>query len=210
VGLTQGAGHRHGCGKSRWPGWGNLTDCRRRAGGHPGAVCPLLGGKALLVGADGVTGNARNPLDLSLAGIGLEQRPNRGLQVWLQNVHSCDPLCDEGVESNVLPPSLGGPTQQIQCVRSPLAGWGSLGGHKWSTLGGRRGVQLVHGQETTSTRIERRLASARLAVLEMAGHALGFMHGGRTRGRKPALMGEVEQELQQALRQAMADTIKRR
>ncbi len=59
-------------------------------------------------------------------------------------------------------------------------------------------------------RLERRLASARLAVLEMAGHALGFMHGGRTRGRKPALMGEVELELQQALRQAMADTIKRR
>lgn len=71
-------------------------------------------------------------------------------------------------------------------------------------------ARLVHGQETTSVRIERRLASARLAVLEMAGHALGFMHGGRTRGRKPALMGEVEQELQQALRQTMADTIKRR
>jgi hypothetical protein len=44
----------------------------------------------------------------------------------------------------------------------------------------------------------------------MAGHALGFMHGGRTRGRKPALMGEVELELQQALRQAMAGMIKRR
>jgi len=49
-------------------------------------------------------------------------------------------------------------------------------------------------------RIERRLASARLAVLEMAGHALGFMQGTRTRGRKPALMGEVEPELNQVVR----------
>ena len=39
-------------------------------------------------------------------------------------------------------------------------------------------------------RIERRLASARLAVLEWAGHALGFMHGARTPGRKPTLMDE--------------------
>ena len=58
-------------------------------------------------------------------------------------------------------------------------------------------------------REQRRLANARLAVLETVGHALGFMHGGRTRGRKPALMGEVEQELQQALRQTMTATIKR-
>jgi len=61
-------------------------------------------------------------------------------------------------------------------------------------------ARLVHGQETTSMRIERRLASARLAVLEMAGHALGFMQGTRTRGRKPALMGEVEPELNQVVR----------
>lgn len=61
-------------------------------------------------------------------------------------------------------------------------------------------ARLVHGQETTSIRKERRLAGARLAVLEMAGHALGFMHGARTRGRKPALMGKVELELQQVVR----------
>ena len=61
-------------------------------------------------------------------------------------------------------------------------------------------ARLIHGQETTALRNERRLASARLAVLEMSGHALGFMHGARTRGRKPVLMGEVELELQQVVR----------
>ncbi len=60
--------------------------------------------------------------------------------------------------------------------------------------------RLVHGQETTSMRKERRLASARLAVLEMAGHALGFMHGGRTRGRKPFEMREVFPQLQEVVR----------
>jgi hypothetical protein len=69
--------------------------------------------------------------------------------------------------------------------------------------------KTVHGHETASIRMERRVAGAQLAVLEAVGHALGFMHGGRTRGRKPALMGEVEQELQQALRQTMTATIKR-
>lgn len=49
-------------------------------------------------------------------------------------------------------------------------------------------------------RKERRLASARLAVLEWAGHALRFMHGPKTRGRKPALMCEVERELQAVVR----------
>jgi hypothetical protein len=61
-------------------------------------------------------------------------------------------------------------------------------------------VRLVHGQETTRMRKERSLASARLAMLEMVGHALGFMNGGRTRGRKPALMEEVEEELHQTQR----------
>ena len=34
-----------------------------------------------------------------------------------------------------------------------------------------------------------------------AGHTLGFMHGVRTRGPKPQRMGEVELELQEAVRQ---------
>lgn len=60
-------------------------------------------------------------------------------------------------------------------------------------------AKTSHGQETNSKRKERHLATARLLVLEWAGHALGFIHGARTRGRKPANMGEVEWELQQAV-----------
>jgi len=71
-------------------------------------------------------------------------------------------------------------------------------------------AKTVNGQETTSMRVERRLASARLAVLESVGHTLGIMHGARTRGRKPALMGEVEQELQQAVRDSvLRQTVKK-
>lgn len=61
----------------------------------------------------------------------------------------------------------------------------------------------MHGQETTSMRMERNLSSARLAVLEWAGHTLGFMHGPRTRGTKPRRMDEVELELQEAVRQTV-------
>ena len=46
-------------------------------------------------------------------------------------------------------------------------------------------AKTVHGQETTSMRMERRLASARLAALEEIGFAIGMMSGQRTRGRKP-------------------------
>jgi hypothetical protein len=60
-------------------------------------------------------------------------------------------------------------------------------------------AKTIHGNETTTKRLERSQASARLAVLEMAGHALGFMQGGRTRGRKPALTSKVERELQQVV-----------
>jgi len=45
-------------------------------------------------------------------------------------------------------------------------------------------------------RVERSLASARLAVLEAVGHGIGMMSGPRTRGRKPHRVGEVEPELQ--------------
>jgi hypothetical protein len=84
-----------------------------------------------------------------------------------------------------------------------LHGGGSTGPR---TPEGRRrcaAAKTIHGQETTSMRKERRLASARLAVLEVAGHALGFMQGTRTRGRKPALMSEVEYELQAVVRDVM-------
>jgi hypothetical protein len=62
-------------------------------------------------------------------------------------------------------------------------------------------AKTVHGNETTAKRLERSEASARLAVLEMVGHALGFMHGSRTRGRKPERMDQVELELQALYRE---------
>ena len=61
-------------------------------------------------------------------------------------------------------------------------------------------ARLVHGRETTAIREERSHSSARLAVLEWAGHTLGFMEGRRTRGPKPQRMDEVELELQGAVR----------
>jgi len=45
-------------------------------------------------------------------------------------------------------------------------------------------LKPVHGQETTSMRMERRLAIDRLAALEEIGFALGMMSGKRTRGPK--------------------------
>ena len=64
-------------------------------------------------------------------------------------------------------------------------------------------ARFVHGQETTSMRKDRRLANARLAVLELIGYTLGFIHGSRTRGPKPTRMDEVELELQEAVRQTV-------
>ena len=64
-------------------------------------------------------------------------------------------------------------------------------------------ARLVHGHETGTMREQRRLANARLALLEAVGHALGFMQGPRTRGRKPAGMDEAYPELQEALRGAL-------
>lgn len=64
-------------------------------------------------------------------------------------------------------------------------------------------VKTIHGNETTEKRLERSLASARLAVYEQIGHALEFMHGSRTRGPKPKLIGQVEIELQAAVRKTL-------
>jgi len=56
-------------------------------------------------------------------------------------------------------------------------------------------AKTIHGRETREARTDRSLASARLAVLEDAGHELGFMVGTRTRGRKPDRMAEAYPEL---------------
>jgi hypothetical protein len=67
----------------------------------PGAVC-RISGETLLIQPDGVARNAGDAFDLTLGGAALEQRPDGGLQMWLQDVHSVVPL-DQRVESNVLP-----------------------------------------------------------------------------------------------------------
>ena len=64
-------------------------------------------------------------------------------------------------------------------------------------------AKTVHGNETTAKRLERSEACARLAVLEMVGHTLGFMHGSRTRGRKPERMNEAYPELQVVFRELL-------
>jgi len=64
-------------------------------------------------------------------------------------------------------------------------------------------AKTIHGRETREVRTDRRLALARLAVLEEVGFLLGFMSGHRTRGRKPSQMSNALQEmkpLQQVLR----------
>ncbi len=63
-------------------------------------------------------------------------------------------------------------------------------------------ARMTHGEQTTSMRTERSLATARLAVLESVGFGLGLMTGTRTRGRKPARMWEAYPALQ-ALYQKM-------
>ena len=56
-------------------------------------------------------------------------------------------------------------------------------------------AKTIHGSETREARNERSLASARLAVLEEVGFALGFMSGHRTRGRKPNQTSNALQEM---------------
>jgi hypothetical protein len=53
------------------------------------------------------------------------------------------------------------------------------------------GAKTIHGRETREARKDRSLGSARLAVLEQAGHELGFMGGTITRGIKPNKISQV-------------------
>lgn len=57
-------------------------------------------------------------------------------------------------------------------------------------------ARTVHGWETTAMRQERSLGSARVAVLESIGFAIGLLKGTKTRGRRPDRMGEAFPELQ--------------
>ena len=64
-----------------------------------------------------------------------------------------------------------------------------------TTLRGEKHPAYKHGRETSSMRLERAFASARLALLERVGFALGILKGSRTRGRKPHRMTAVFPEL---------------
>ena len=80
------------------------------------------------------------------------------------------------------------------------------GGRKFSgpkTLEGRlrcAKAKTVHGWETTAMRQERSLGSARVAVLEAVGFAIGLLRGAKTRGRRPDRMAEAYPELQALLK----------
>jgi hypothetical protein len=98
-----------------------------------------------------------------------------------------------------------------QCLRPALRGKRVCRFHGGASTGPKTQVgrdrcakaRLVHGRETTAIREERSHSSARLAVLEWAGHTLGFMEGPRTRGPKPAQLAEALPELQEAVRRIL-------
>ncbi len=56
-------------------------------------------------------------------------------------------------------------------------------------------ARTVHGNETSSIRMERSLASAQLAMLESVGFEFGMMPGPKSRGPKPHRMAQVLPEL---------------
>lgn len=62
-------------------------------------------------------------------------------------------------------------------------------------------ARTIHCNDTAQVRRQRSYVAAELAVLEWAGHTLGFMQGPRTRGRKPQRMAEAYPDLQEAVHQ---------
>ena len=91
-----------------------------------------------------------------------------------------------------------------QCTATTLIGRRTCLRHGGASTGPRTAegkkkcsaARTVHGRDTIAFRKERSLASARLAVLESIGFAIGLLRGTKTRGRKPDRMGEVYPELQ--------------
>jgi len=91
-----------------------------------------------------------------------------------------------------------------RCTAIAVSGRRTCLGHGGASTGprtieGKRkcaAVRTVHGWETTAMRQERSLGTARVAVLESIGFAIGLLKGTKTRGRRPDRMGEVYPELQ--------------
>src|SRR6266481_5320577 len=128
--------HRAGGRRRRWPGWRNLL---RQAGGHPGGICPL-GGQALLVRADRLAVDPRDPLDLSLARPALKQRAQGRLQMRLQGVHSNSPS-REGAKVTPCPvpaAAAGRARQPVTTLRSGGGIWVATGGGVWVAVGVER------------------------------------------------------------------------
>jgi len=69
-------------------------------------------------------------------------------------------------------------------------------------------VRTVHGGDTIAMRQERSLGSARVAVLESIGFAIGLLRGARTRGRRPNRMGEAYPELQAVFQKMVLERAK--
>lgn len=88
------------------------------------------------------------------------------------------------------------------------------GGRKHSgpkTLEGRlrcAAAKTIHGRETREARTERSHASARLAVLESIGFAIGLLKGTKTRGRRADRMGEAYPELQAMFQKLVIERVK--
>ena len=66
----------------------------------------------------------------------------------------------------------------------------------------------VHGNETTSMRMERSIASAELALLELVGFEFGIMGGLKSRGPKPHKMAQVLPELHALVRHLRSQKIR--
>ena len=68
--------------------------------------------------------------------------------------------------------------------------------------------RFVHGNETTSVRMERSIASAKLTLLESVGFEFGIMSGLKSRGPKPHRMAQVLPELHALVRHLRSKKIR--
>ncbi|CAN5904171.1 hypothetical protein BH11GEM1_BH11GEM1_27850 [soil metagenome] len=116
---------------SRWPGWRSLGIAPRRAGGRGGGVCQAM------VPPDGLSIDAGAAFDFPVRLAAVQQRFDGRTQMRLQDVHSFPSRVREGVGYRPAVGRLGLGAQSI------TRGGGVWGGHKWGSLGGRRGFRPV-------------------------------------------------------------------